>query len=367
MCRRPKDLTEMLPTAVRRLLPAATVIAALTLTGACDQEPVVGPDVWATVDGRQITQDDVDRAFRRVVQPGQTPTSEDEAMTVKLGIVDELITQEVLLGKAQAMNVVVTDAEIDTAYGQRKGDLTNEAFQSELKLRSLSDADLREVLRRELLVDKLIQQEVNDRVSVTDQEISDFYAANRDRFNVAETQYRIAQIVVTSVRDPGLRNRQNNDATTPAQAEQKVQMLMERLKAGDDFAQLAMDFSEDPQSAPQGGDLGFVPASALERVPPELRDVVLKSEPGNVSIVSAGGAHTLVLLVARENAGLRDLGTPGVRESVRTLIQERRQQLLQGAFLTVARQEADIVNHQARRIAATPAAPPTLTPAAPGK
>ena len=92
---------------------------------------------------------------------------------------------------------------------------------------------------------------------------------------------------------------------TPAEAERKAQMLMERLRSGTKFSELAMDYSEDPSTAPQGGDLGFVPASALNQVPPPLRAAVLGSQPGNVKLVSVGGAHTLVLLVERETAGQR--------------------------------------------------------------
>jgi peptidyl-prolyl cis-trans isomerase SurA len=80
---------------------------------------------------------------------------------------------------------------------------------------------------------------------------------------------------------------------------------MERLKAGAPFGDLAMDYSEDPQTAPRGGDLGLVPMSALNQAPAPLRDAVLKTNPGTVTKVSSGGGHTLVLLIAREAAGQR--------------------------------------------------------------
>jgi peptidyl-prolyl cis-trans isomerase SurA len=162
-----------------------------------------------------------------------------------------------------------------------------------------------------------------------------------------------------------------DDATTPEQALQKVQMLMGRLKAGTPFSALAMDYSEDPQTAPQGGDLGYIPASALEKAPQQLRDTVLKTEPGNVSVVSAGGAHTLVLLVAREQAGQRELSTPSVRDGISNTLRERKEQLLRAAYVTVSRNGSRIVNYLARLIVdghfkpAIP--PPTLAPKSPGK
>ena len=121
-----------------------------------------------------------------------------------------------------------------------------------------------------------------------------------------------------------------------------------------------MDYSEDPQSAPQGGDLGYISESQLQQIPPQLRDVVLKAQPGNVSVLSANGAHTLVLLVAREAAGQRELSTPAVRDGINTQLRERKEQLLRVAFLTALRNDAKIANYLARQIvdgAAKPAAP----------
>jgi peptidyl-prolyl cis-trans isomerase SurA len=85
-------------------------------------------------------------------------------------------------------------------------------------------------------------------------------------------------------------------------------------------------------------------------VPPALRDIVLKAEPGNVSVASAGGAHTLVLLIAREPAGQRELSVPAVRDGIRTTLQDRKEQLLRAAYITSARNGAKIVNHLARLI-----------------
>ena len=66
---------------------------------------------------------------------------------------------------------------------------------------------MRDGLRRELLVQKVIERDVVSKVAVTDQDISEFYNANRAQFNFPEEAYHIAQIVVTPVREPNIRNR----------------------------------------------------------------------------------------------------------------------------------------------------------------
>ena len=162
------------------------------------------------------------------------------------------------------------DSEVEAAYAEGKKNLPDAAFEEELKKRNLSAADMREGLRRELLAKKLLDQEVVAKVAVTDQDVNDFFNANRAQFTIAEESYRIAQIVITPDRAAQQINRTGNDATTPQEAAFKVRMVMERLKAGARFGEVAMDYSEDPESAQRGGDLGLVPMSALKQAPEQL-------------------------------------------------------------------------------------------------
>ena len=84
-----------------------------------------------------------------------------------------------------------------------------------------------------------------------------------------------------------------------------------------------------------------MPVSRLKQAPPQLRDAVLDKTPGTVNVVSAGGAHTLVLVVAHEQAGQRDLSTPAVRERITETLRGRKEQLLRAAYLAAARSERD--------------------------
>jgi peptidyl-prolyl cis-trans isomerase SurA len=142
---------------------------------------------------------------------------------------------------------------------------------------------------------------------------------------------------------------------------------MERLKAGTSFQELAAGYSEDPESAPRGGDLGLVPVSRLRQAPAALRNAVLNKEPGSVSVVSAGGAHTIVLVVAHEQAGQRDLTTPGLRERITETLREQKTELLRTAYLTTLRSDADVTNYLARRLVESKGEMPSLQMAVPGQ
>lgn len=333
-----------------RLLTSFAILVLVGLAAGCQRKPAaVSADTWATVDGRPITRDDVEKAFRRT-QDNAATLSAEEAMTLKLSLLNEMIVQDLLLTKARALKIDVPDTEVDAAYTEAKKNLSDEAFDAELKKRNLGAADMKDGLKREMIAKKLMDQEVVSKVSVTDQDVTDFYNANRAQFTVAEESYRIAQIVVTPERAAQPANRTGNDATTPQEAAFKVRMITERLKAGVRFSDVAADYSEDPESAPRGGDLGLVPMSALKQAPEALRNAVIGKTPGSVNLVTAGGIYTLVLVIAHEQAGERGLSTPGVKEGITQTLKDRKEQLLRTAYLSAVRGDAVVVNHLARRI-----------------
>jgi peptidyl-prolyl cis-trans isomerase SurA len=311
--------------------------------------PAVSSDAWAVVDGKTITGTDVDKVFRRTRDDSQ-PMSDEETLTAKLNILNDLIVQEILVAKAPALKIDVPQSDLDTAYNNAKKNLTDDGFKQELARRNLTPEDMREGLRREMLTQKVIEQEVNSKIAVTDQAVTDFFNANRAQFNVPEEAYHIAQLVVTPMRDPQLANGTGDDATTPQAAAAKVKMLMERLKAGASFRDLAAGYSEDPESAPRGGDMGLIPLSKLKQAAPALRDAVLNKAPGTVNVAAVSGAYTLVLVVAHEQAGQRDLSTPGVKERITDALKSRKEQLLRTAYLTAIRSDANVVNYEARRV-----------------
>jgi peptidyl-prolyl cis-trans isomerase SurA len=344
----------MQPPSLRLVLPSALVLAGL-LTAACNRTPAapagaaVTADTWVVVNGKAITRQDVDKAYRRSRDAGAT-ASEEEAVLAKLGLLDDLIIQEILLSKAPGLKIEVPQTELDTAEANAKKNIPDDVFQQQLTQRGLTPADMRESLRRELLTQKIIAHEVSDKIMITDQEITDYFNANKAQFNLPEEAYHLAQIVITPTPEPQLANGTGDDATTPQAAAQKVQMLMERLKAGASFRDLAAGYSEDAETASRGGDLGLVPMSRLQQAPPQLKNAVLGKQPGTVNVAASNGAYTLVLVVSHEPAGQRDLNTPGMKDNLRDSLKQRKEQVLRAAFITASRNDAKVEHYLARRL-----------------
>ena len=331
------------------LLPALAMV--LAMGAGCKQKAQPSPDVWAVVNGQEIKRDDVDKYYRTRVNPEGPEPSQEEALSLKLNVLDELINNEILLERAKKLNLEASDGEVEDKFTELKSPYTEDEFQRQLKERNVSVGDLKNDLRRQLSITKLLNREVVAKISITDQDVTEFYNANKAQFNVAEPQYRIAQIVVTPRKEPQIRNRKNDDATNEAEAQRKVKMLMDRLNSGADFAQLAMDYSEDMNSAATGGDLGYVPESALNQSDPMLKKMVIGMKPGQLSPpLQLKDGYRILKLVTRESPGQRNIADPQVQQTIRDTLRNRKEQLLRSAYLAIARDEARVRNYLAEQV-----------------
>ncbi len=337
--------------ALSRLAATVLLAAALIVAAACKRQAPPGPDVWAVVNGKQIQRDEVEKLYRSQLSMDQPPPPHEQALSMKLAILDELINNEIMLERARKLGMEATDGEVEDKFIEMKAPYTEDEFQRQLKQRELTVEDLKRDLRRQLTVQKVFNREVFSKVSVTDQEIAEFYEQNREQFNVREPQYRIAQIVVTPRPDPGLRNRKSDDAASDAEARRKAASLLQQIQAGADFSQLAMDYSEDPTTASTGGDLGYIPDSSLNNTDPAVKRMITGMRPGEVSnVVNMGGTYRIFKMIAKEQAGQRQLDDVRTKEFIRDALRNRKEQLLRAAFLTVAREEADVTNYLARQV-----------------
>jgi peptidyl-prolyl cis-trans isomerase SurA len=331
-------------------LPLAAVL--LAILAGCKQQERHSPDVWAVVNGVEIKRDEVEKYYHSRFNPEAQETSPEEILSGKLNVVEQLINNEILLERAKKQNLEASDGEVEDKFTELKSPYTEEEFQKKLKDGGMTVDDLKRDLRRQLSIQKLLNREVAAKITITDQDVVDFYNTNRNQFNVAEAQYRISQIVITPRKD-AVRNRKNDDATNEAEAQRKAKMLQDKLNSGADFAQLAMDYSEDPNTAATGGDLGYIPESSLNAVQtdPMLKKAVVGLKPGQVSPpIQLKDGIRILKLVAREAAGQRGVNDPQVQQMIRDTLRNRKEQLLRNAYLAVARDEARVTNYLALQV-----------------
>jgi len=161
---------------------------------------------------------------------------------------------------------------------------------------------------------------------------------------------------VTNQPNPNVRNLKNSKAQSEAEAKKKIEQLFSGLERGEDFATAAMNYSEDPDTASNGGDMGFWPESALKQ-PGSPGQSIMSLEPGHMSkplpVLGQGKIATgyqVIKLIAKEQAGQREITDPRVQQNIREQLRQRREQLLKAAYYEALHNDARVENYLAENI-----------------
>ena len=306
---------------------------------------------------KKIFRTDVDKYYDNNVASAQQAPTGEQATALRLNILHQMIDDEIIMRRAEKLGLLATDEEVDRKYNDFKSPFTQEEFDQRLKDKKITLADFKRDIRRSITVDKVMNKEVSSKINVTDQDITDYYTAHKGEFNLIEPTYHLAQIMVTPAPNPQAHN-QNDKAQNEVEARKKIQMIANRLDSGDDFATLAMKYSEDPETSGNGGDLGTVQESGLRGTDPATRDAVMKLKPGQYSTIIGvvnpanhqAVGFRIVKLVSKEPAGQRELSDPRVQQALRSQLHDRREQLLKAAYYEVLRDSAKVENFYAKKI-----------------
>src|ERR1700722_11261097 len=329
---------------------ASAALLPLLVLSACKKS--VPADVAATVNNHAITYTDLQRTYQQsqLATPGQD-SSEEQTMAQKLELLRSLIDDEIMLQRAEKQGLLAADADVETKLTELKAPYTREQFEQQLRGSKMTLDDLKSKIRHQLSIQKLINKEITSHITITDADVTSFYNENKAGFNLAEPRGHMAQILVTPNPDPNVRNLKNSKAQNDIEAGRKIREIQERLQRGEDFAMVAQSYSEDSNSAPNGGDLGFIPDSALEKANIELRKMVVALAPGAISpIIHTQEGYRIFKIISKESAGQRELNDPRVQQSIRETLLNRKDQLLKNAYYEVARDEAKVVNYLARSV-----------------
>jgi len=333
---------------------AAALFLLLSDTGCNTKKDTEG--VMATVNGRKVLRTEVDKYYdNQTAEAPQKPT-EEQADTLRLNILKELIDNEILMQRAEKLGLLATDDEVNSKLAEIKAPFSQQDFDKRLADRKITLADFKADLRRSITVEKVLNKEVTSKINVTDDDITAYYNQHKAEFNLIEPQFHLAQILVTTQPNPQARNVANK-AQNDAEAKKKIQMIENRLDSGEDFASVAMNYSEQPETAQNGGDLGFIPESSLKG-DKNAYDPIAKLKPGQytaVLVVADPNSHQVfgyrvVRLISKEAAGQRELKDPRVQQAIREQLRDRREQLLKAAYYEVIRDEAKVENFFAEGI-----------------
>lgn len=243
------------------------------------------PDVLARVNGEVIDRGEFERALKVVeARAGQAvpPEKRDE---VYRGVLDQIVTMHLLLQEARSRKTTVADSEIESQVANiRKQFPSEDEFRKALSARGTTVEGLRDDIRREMVIGKMMEAEIGPRVSVQEADIKDFYDKNPGEFQQPE-RFRASHILL----------RVEEGATDAQKKEARARMdgLLKQIREGADFAALAKQHSQDG-SGQNGGDLNYFQKGQM--VPP-FEQAVMALKPGEVSgvVETPFGLHVIKL------------------------------------------------------------------------
>lgn len=229
--------------------------------------------VVAIVDNDVIMYSQLDQRLREVEQTidkrgGQLPPQD----VLQQQVLERLIVENLQLQIGERSGIRITDEELNQAMASiaQRNRLSLEQFREALVRDGLSYDQAREQVRREMVISRVRQRRVAERIQVTDQEVQNFLASDLGQMHLSE-EYRLANILIPVP-----------DAASPDQvraAAQKTADLYDNLRAGADFAQAALSNSAG-ENALEGGEIGWRKAAQL---PPAFVEMLRSLNPGDVA------------------------------------------------------------------------------------
>ncbi len=344
-------------TAFRLAVIAFGLGASLLTTDGCHRPPA--PDVMATVNGKEIGRAELEKYYKAKL--GDTPQepSAEQANIVRLNVLREMIDDEILQQRAAKLNLAASDDDVNAKLTEMKAPYTQEEFDKQLKQRNLTVDDLKRDLRRSLTTTKLLNKEIYSKIDITDAQISGYYNAHKSEFNFIEPHYHLAQIVVTGEQPQQDGTMEARKPPNEAEARKEIQTIHNRLESGEDFGTLATQFSENANSAPNGGDMGFITETQLHS-DIGAYNAITKLKVGQITdslpvYDGVGPGHKIIgyaiyRLLGRESAGQREMNDPNVQQSIRQGLRESHAQLLKNAYFEMLHDQATVRNYFAEQI-----------------
>ena len=291
---------------IRNLLLATLALAAISASAqsppaaapaknapSAPQRAIAIDRVIAVVNDEAITQYELDEARRLVLQQLKQQNVQQPAPDVlEKQVLERLVTERALLQYAKENGIKVDDTQVERTIQRIAEDnkLTLDGLRQELAKENIPYAKYRDDVRNEIIVQRLREREVDNRINVNDAEVDNYLATIKAQTG-GDAEYRLAHILVL--------------VPEQASAEQieakrrRAEEALKNIREGADFGQVAAGFS-DATDALSGGNLGWRPGA---RLPTVFAEQVRAMKPGEVSPVlrSAAGFHIVKLLERRSH------------------------------------------------------------------
>ncbi len=268
---------------MRKLVYRICVVSAL-LPLTTGHAQLASVDRICAVVGEEIILESevLDRVRLELLQQGRRPgmASSDEVQALSITVLKALVDDRMLLEVAKAESVIVTAQEVDDRLQEQLDQIkgrfaTKDAFNEQLSREGTSERELRNQLRKQMfnyIMGERVVQSIGQATSVSFREVDQFLQAHKDSLPTVPASVTMSYLRLSAQAGEDER----------AAARQKLEGVRQRLVAGESFADLAREISQDPGSAPGGGDLGWFGRGLMV---PQFEQAAFSLAPGQVSDV----------------------------------------------------------------------------------
>jgi len=211
--------------------------------------------------------------------------------------------------------------------------MTEEKFNSFLKDNKISQSRLRSMIEKDLLISGLQDKLLEDVKPATDSEVREYYDKNKSEF-VTPVSYQVRHILAVFPESQSDKNKADLEART------KILAILEQLKQGKDFAELAKEKSEDPGTAANGGQYVFNPGEPV----PEFEQAAKALKPGEYTREPVKTTYGYHIIKMEKITPERQKTFDEVKESLMNMLTDQARQEKVNTFVAEAKKKAEVVN-----------------------
>ncbi|MFW5995181.1 MAG: peptidylprolyl isomerase [Spirochaetia bacterium] len=288
-------------------------------------------DVVAVVNGSEISRETFDQQLEAQMQQSQAQgmeIDEDQRSGIEEQLLDQLISRELLLQDGEERGIAPDEDDIEEELEQIRSQFpSEEAFEEALEQQNLTLEEIEGNIAEQMIIEEILESDVLTDSDIDEDAAQEFYDENPELFETPP-QVRASHILVLT---------QDLDEDEQAEAREEIETVQERLESGEDFADLAQEYSDDG-TAEDGGDLGFFSEGQMV---PEFEEAAFDLEVGEVSdIVETQFGYHIIRKTDEREAGTQDFEE--ARGQIEQFLGQQEQQEMFDSYVDSLREEAEI-------------------------
>jgi peptidyl-prolyl cis-trans isomerase SurA len=294
--------------AVMKIFKIGIVISVLSIIMAVSSHAEIADRIVAIINDEIITLSELNSSLesymKRVEQSSEVTDREEVKKQIRGLLLNSLIDQKLIAQEAQKLGIAATDDDVDKAIKEilAKKRITMETLAEDIAGQGGTIEDYREEIKQHLTKRNLIGREIRRKVTVTQEEIGNYYRKHRNDYEGKET-VRIRQILIIVPKDCDLETKEKKRSS--------AEETLKRLRNGEPFGLLAAKVSQGP-AAQTGGDLGYIEKGLIL---PEVDEVAFSLKKGEMSgIIETSVGFHIIQVVDKRGAGIKP--PDSVREEI---------------------------------------------------